>query len=338
MIEFYPGSFVFVCKCDGRVQFLRIEEDCQGYRTFIRDHESATRNNIVLDDVMSGGRMTMWSTPSMALLVSSSRIHCRIFTMVGVEKNQPVIKDLEIQSEVVLVKKVSGDIIAKKMSQYQNQAVEEEVQQLIYFTNCKPADVETFRRLVHMFNEDNCNSLCQVESMLSSLQRENPTPCWHESYGTKSMKMGDPLECMAKIRDYCSHNKIKSGNEGLMAVSDSGQVVDEFTVSLDDLRFSVKQAWTFVIKRLKMPYTFQQSCANAIIARVVDSAIMPTYLEDEEIKKIISQNGLELIKTNGFHSSVKVCSISSVKELMRTVDSINTRTIQLENGLHIFLC
>lgn len=115
-------------------------------------------------------------------------------------------------------------------------------------------------------------------------------------------------------------------------------MVDEFTVSLDDLRFSVKQAWTFVIKRLKMPYTFQQSCANAIIARVVDSAIMPTYLEDEEVKKIISQNGLELIKTNGFHSSVKVCSVSSIKELMRTVDSINTRTIQLENGLHIFLC
>lgn len=189
-----------------------------------------------------------------------------------------------------------------------------------------------------MFGEDNCNNLCQVESMLSSLQRENPTPCWHESDGIKSMKMVDPLECMAKIRDYCSYNKIKSGKEGLIAKGESGQVIDEFSISLDDLRASVKSAWTFVIKRLKMPYTFKYNSANAIIARVVDSAIIPTYLEDEEIRKIISQNGMELIKTNGFCSSVKVCSISSIKEQMKTVDSINTRTIQLEDGLHIFLC
>lgn len=62
----------------------------------------------------------MWSTPTMAILVSSSRIHCRIFAMTGIEKNQPVIKDLEIQSEIVQVKNVNGDIIAKKLNQHQN--------------------------------------------------------------------------------------------------------------------------------------------------------------------------------------------------------------------------
>lgn len=101
------------------------------------------------------------------------------------------------------------------------------------------------------------------------------------------MKLNDPIDCIATIRDYANFNGVKPGQQVLIAKTTSGKVLDRLSVNLTELRKCVKVSLKFSLSRIQVPYQFNCKYANAIVARVVQDAIMPCYVEQEEIQDIL---------------------------------------------------
>lgn len=193
------------------------------------------------------------------------------------------------------------------------------------------------RRILHVLALDTCNKFCKVESKLSTLNRENEVQCYHESQGTESMKLTDPIDRLATLRDFCAQNGVGSGQCQISVRTALGSEIDTLHIDLQELRKQIGLIWAYTLKKLKMPFTFQSQSCGAVIARVNGNAIMPNYLPKNQITDILNEYGMSVKSSDGLYSNVLIDSIENLKKSLERCESIDTMTIPLESGLQIFL-